>query len=153
MVRLVICALAFMMFGAAAAGLAQDARTDTKSRTTVSVERGKDVTVTGCVAQAADGSLTLTHTAGKEGTLGSYVLVAEGADRERLEEHVGDRIEVRGRAVDQGDGRLTIRNKTEVRTEAGDRRTRESRTEVKGDLEGLPFLGVRSVRMLASVCP
>jgi hypothetical protein len=46
-----------------------------------------------------------------------------------------------------------MKTESEVRTSDGDKKKRESTTKVKGDLDGLPFLGVKSVRMLATVCP
>lgn len=124
---------------------------ESKSKTRITVEEGKDVTVTGCVARSAEGALTLTHVASGEGALGSYTLV--GDDAEDLEEMIGHRVEVRGKAADKGSGKVKIETKSEVDTGAGDARKRESKTEVEGDLHGLPFLGVRSVRSLASVCP
>lgn len=151
--RNLICACAVAALAAGSAVGAQDVQTDTKSRTKISVDEGREISVTGCVARSGDGNFSLTHAAGRKGEIGSYVLVAEGKEREQLGEHVGHRVEVTGRAADQGDGRLTIRSENEVRNGAGDRRKRESTTTVKGDLEGLPFLGVKSVRMLASTCP
>ena len=42
---------------------------------------------------------------------------------------------------------------TERRDTDGDKSKTTSKAEVKGDLKGLPYLGVKDVRMLASVCP
>ncbi len=137
----------------AGVAMAQDVQTNTKSQTKLTVEGGKDVTLTGCVAQGADDNFTLTHATGKDGALGSYVLVAERGDREKLADHVGHRVEIKGKAADLGDGRLKIKTESEVATSAGDQKKRASTTSVEGDLDGLPFLGVKSVRMLASVCP
>jgi hypothetical protein len=53
-------------------------------------------------------------------------------------------MEIKGKAADKGDGRLKIETES---------KKTESRSEVKGDLDGLPFLGVKSSRMLATVCP
>lgn len=128
---------------------------DRKSRTKVTVEDGKDVTVTGCVQRAAEGGFVLTHAAGKEGVLGTYILAALDDDEDELEdldEHIGHRVEVKGKAADQGDGKIKVETKREVDTPDGER-VRRSRSEVEGDLKGLPYLGVDSVRMLATVCP
>jgi hypothetical protein len=152
-VRNLICAVVVAGFGAGATALAQDATKDSKTKTRITVEDGKDVTVTGCVARSSEGSFTLNHGAGKGGAVGSYVLLAEGDELDDLKDHVGHRVEVKGKAADMGDGRLKIKSESEVRTSEGDRKKRESTTSVKGDLEGLPYLGVKSVRMLASVCP
>lgn len=122
-----------------------------KSKTKLTVEEGKEVTVTGCVLRSAEGTFTLSHVAGVDGAMGSYTLVGEDADD--LEELVGHRVEVKGKAADKGTGKVKIETKSEVAAGAGDARKRESKTEVEGDLHGLPFLGIKSVRSLASVCP
>jgi hypothetical protein len=114
----------------------------------VVVEDGKEMTITGCVARNADGGFMLTHAAGKEGIVGSYILaLLDGGDSDELEDlkdHVGHRVEIKGKAADRGNGKI------KVQTENG---KTEAKSEVKGDLAGLPFLGVKSARMLASVCP
>jgi hypothetical protein len=117
-------------------------------KTKVVVEDGKEMTVTGCVSRGADGGYTLTHAAGKDGVVGSYILARLDTDEDdqldKLKDHVGHRVEVKGKAADKGNGRLRIQTES--------KRT-ETRSEVKGDLDGLPFLGVKSSRMIASVCP
>jgi hypothetical protein len=120
-----------------------------KSKTKITVEDGKDVTLTGCVARSAEGGFVLTHAAGKEGAAGTYVLAADEGD---LEDHVGHRVEVKGKAADKGDGKVKIESKSQVES-GGDTRKRESKTSVEGDLQGLPFLGVKSIKTLATVCP
>lgn len=153
MLRLSIHTVLAALFACGAA-LAQEL--EHKTRTRVIVEGGDSVTVTGCVQRSAEGGLVLTHAAGKDGALGSYILAALRADRDELddlEEHVGHRVEVRGKAADQGKGRIRVETKNELTTAGGERRKTESRSEVKGDLKGLPYLGVDSVRMLATVCP
>lgn len=129
-----------------AAGLALSAQDGPKTK--VIVEDGKEMTVTGCVSRGAEGGYTLTHAAGKDGVVGSYILARLDTDEDdqldKLKDHVGHRVEVKGKAADKGDGKLRI--------ETENKRT-ASKSEVKGDLDGLPFLGVKSSRMLASVCP
>jgi len=119
-----------------------------KPKTKIIVEDGKEMTVTGCITRNADGGLVITHTAGKDGAIGSYILARLGSsdddELDGLKDHVGHRMEIKGKAADKGDGRLKI--------ETENKRT-ESRSEVKGDLDGMPFLGVKSSRMLATVCP
>jgi hypothetical protein len=119
-----------------------------KPKTRVIVEDGKEMTVTGCVQRNADGGLTLTNVADKEGRVGSYILAMLDNDEDDrlddLKDHVGHRVEIVGKAADRGDGRIR------VKTENG---KTEVKSEVKGDLSGLPFLGVKSLRMIASVCP
>ena len=120
-----------------------------KAKTKITVQDGKDVTLTGCVARSAEGGFVLTHAAGKDGAAGTYVLAA---DEDDLEDHIGHRVEVKGKAADKGDGKVKIESKSEVES-GGDTRKRESKTSVEGDLQGLPFLGVKSIKTLATVCP
>lgn len=150
--RTLLCAALVSFMAAATPAIGQDVVK--KSKTRISVEDGKEITATGCVARSGDNEFSLTHAAGKSGVLGSYVLVAEGDESDELSQHVGHRVEIKGKAVDHGHGEMTVKTETEVRTEDGDKKKRESTTKVKGDdLDGLPFLGVKSVRMLAAVCP
>ena len=133
---------------AGAAASAQEV--ERKSRTKITVEDGKNVTLTGCVARGSDGNFVLSHAAGKDGALGTYILAAN--DDDDLEDRIGHRVEIKGKAADKGDGKVKIESKSEV-AGAGDTRKRESKTQVEGDLQGLPFLGVKSIRTLATVCP
>ena len=151
LVRYLLCATLVSAMAAAAPVAAQDV--SSKSKTKISVDEGKEMVVTGCVARSSEGEFSLTHAAGKNGPLGSYVLVAEGGEKDALGDHVGHRVEIKGKAADRGDGEVTIKTQSEVRSGDGDKKKRESTTRVKGDLDGLPLLGVKSVRMLATVCP
>jgi hypothetical protein len=152
-VRNLVCAVLVSVVGVGAVAVAQDASKDTKSKTRITVEDGKDVTLTGCVSRSHEGDFMLTHATGKDGREGGYLLVARGDELDELKDHVGHRVEVKGKAADRGDGRLKIETESEVRNGEGDRKKRESTTSVEGDLGGLPYLGVKSVRMVASVCP
>jgi hypothetical protein len=123
------------------------AQSNDKPKTRLVVEDGKELTVTGCVGRNPDGGYTLTNAAGKDGATGSYILARLKDDEDELEDlknHVGHRVEITGKAADKGDGRI------KVETDSG---KTETKSEMKGDLSGLPFLGVKSLRMLASVCP
>lgn len=119
-----------------------------KSETKVKVEDGKTITVTGCVGRTPAGNYTLTDVSGKDGAYRNYILV--GSDDNNLrgfDKAVGTRIEVKGKAADQGNGKVKLETKTE-----GTAGKTESKSEVKGNLEGLPYLGVKSFRTIASVC-
>ena len=118
-----------------------------KPKSRVIVEDGKEMTITGCVGRNPDGGYTLTNAAGKDGATGSYILARLKDDDDTFDDvkdHVGHRVEIKGTAADKGDGRLR------VETDSG---KTETKSEMKGDLSGLPFLGIKSLRMLASVCP
>ncbi len=123
------------------------AQSNDKPKTRLIVEDGKELTVTGCVGRNPDGGYTLTSAAGKDGATGSYILARlkdDDDEFEDLKDHVGHRVEIKGKAADKGDGRI------KVETDSG---KTETKSEMKGDLSGLPFLGIKSFRMLASVCP
>jgi len=129
---------------------AQEVERARKSETKVSVEDGRSIKATGCVERNADGGYTLTNVANKDGAMGSYILAADNDD---LKNHVGHRVEISGKAADKGKGKVTVETKSEHRDSDGDKAKTTSKAEVKGDLKGLPYLGVKDVRMLASVCP
>jgi len=134
-----------------ACGIAAAQDIDKKSQTKISVEDGKDVKVTGCVERGPDGGYLLTNVAGKDGAMSSYVLAAD--DDDDLAKHVGHRLEINGKAADQGKGKIKIETKNETKVGDSDKAKTEAKSEVKGDLKGLPYLGVKSLRMIASVCP
>src|SRR3954451_3939731 len=74
-VRNAVCAALIALVGVSVPVMAQD--TGKKSKTKISVDEGKEVSVNGCVARADDGEFSLTHAAGKDGALASYILVAK----------------------------------------------------------------------------
>ena len=131
-------------------GIASAQDIEKKTQTRVSVEDGKTITVTGCLQRSNDGEYLLTNVANKDGALGNYLLASDDDD---LANHVGHRIEVTGKAADQGKGKIKVETKNETKAGEGDKAKTESKSEVKGDLKGLPYLGVKSVRTIASVCP
>lgn len=133
-----------------ATGLAAAQDLDGKSKTKVEVKDGKDMKVTGCVERAPEGGFMLTSVANKDGALGSYILArAEGHDDiDDIGKHVGHRVEIDGTAADQGKGKITVESKSE-----GTSGKTEAKSELKGDLKGIPYLGVKSIRMIAAVCP
>jgi len=139
--------LAFVMSLAAAAGLAaaQEHQTETKQK--VTIEDGKDVTVTGCVERATNtrGGYMLTHVADKKNEYHDYAIVT---DKDDIGKYLGQRVEVDGRVTDQGDGKVKIERET--KSENPDRNVK-SKSEVEGDL-ATPFLGVRSIKTIAAVC-
>ena len=141
-----LCYTAFAILLASGLVAAQSA--DQKSTTKVMVEDGKSITVTGCVERGTEG-YTLTNVANKDGARSSYLLAATSDnDLDNLDKHVGHRVEIEGKAVDQGKGKIKVESKAE-----GTSGKTESKSEVQGDLRVLPYLGVKSLRMIASVCP
>jgi hypothetical protein len=126
---------------------AQTSKTDTKS--TVTVKDGKSVTVTGCVVPTSGGTgFMLTNVADKSGALHNYMLVSDDKD---LAKHVGHRVRIEGKATDRGDGKVKIETKTKTKVEDGDDKETTSKSEIEGT--GPSYLGVRSLKMIAAVCP
>jgi hypothetical protein len=128
---------------------------DKKSSTYIVVEDGEEMTLTGCVQRTAEGGFSLTNAAGKKGSVGTYMLAAtdDEDDLDDLDKHLGHRVEVVGKAADKGKGRIKVHTKSEMKKAEGGNAKSETKSEVKGDLAGLPFLGIKSFRMVASVCP
>jgi len=98
---------------------------------------------------ASNTGYMLTDAADKAGRVHSYMLVSDDVD---LAKHVGHRVEIKGKAADRGDAKIETESETKTRVEHGDDKETHGKTELKGDLSGLPFLGVRSVKMIAAVC-
>lgn len=126
--------------------------TDTTSKTKIIIEDGKSVEVTGCVGPGiSSGSYVLTNVADKSGSMHNYMLIANDADD--LKKHLGHRVQIDGKVTDRGDDvKVKIETETKTRTENGDRKT-ESKSEMKGESVALPYLGVKSVKMIAATCP
>jgi hypothetical protein len=138
----------FVLLAASTIGLgAQTSQTDTKS--TITVKDGKPVTVTGCVTPTSGGTgFMLTNVADKSGALHNYMLVSDDGD---LAKHVGHRVRIEGKVTDRGDGKVKIETKTKTKVEDGDDKESTRKTEIEGT--GPSYLGVRSVKMIAAVCP
>ena len=141
---------AFCIAVACSVGLvAQSGQTETKSK--VTVKDGKEVTVTGCLERTASGAgFMLTHVADKGGTMHNYMLVSDDND---LAKHVGHRLQIDGKVTDRGDGKVKVETKTKTKVEHGDDKETHSKSEMKGDMAGVPFLGVKSMKMIAAACP
>jgi hypothetical protein len=131
---------------------AQAAQTESKSK--ITVKDGQDVTVTGCVQPTASGTASgtgfmLTHVADKTGAMHNYMLVSDDGN---LAKHVGHRMQIEGKVTDKGDGKLKVETTTKTKLDGDDKETK-SKSEVKGDMAGARFLGVKSMKMIAASCP
>jgi len=125
------------------------AQTETKSK--VTVKEGQDVTVTGCIEPNASGTgYMLTHVADKKGEMHDYML-ASGEDD--FSKHVGHRVTIEGKVADKGDGKVKVETKTKTKVENGDDKETHSKSEMRGDMDGMRFLGAKSVKMIAAACP
>ena len=122
------------------------AQTDeVKSKTTTKVKGGREITTTGCVERLSDGRYGLVGTAGGGA---EYVLTG----KHDVAKHVGQRVEISGKATDFGDAKVRTETTTKIEPEHGTRQESHATTEEKGGLPGLPLLGVKSVKMLAKSC-
>jgi hypothetical protein len=120
-----------------------------KSETTVKVKDGKDVTVTGCLGKAASGDgYQLSNVEGKDVKSRAYLLVGD----DDFDDHVGHLVEVKGQASNLGDGKVEVKTTTKVEREDADDEESKSTTKLEGDLAAIPYLGVKSVKMLRSSC-
>jgi hypothetical protein len=97
----------------------------------------------------------LTNVGTTMGGLKSYHLVVDDEDdseAEKLEEYVGHKVEIRGKATDEGDATVKQTTKVKIEGPGGDRET-ETEGKLKADADGVPFLGVESVRRISKSCP
>jgi hypothetical protein len=146
----VTTAVAIGLAAMCVAGLtAQTQETKTTTTTKVEVKGGKDVTVIGCLDRRPNGDYILTKVGEKRRLKPSqYVLVTT----EDLSAHVGERMEIHGKVVADGNGKISVESKT--KTEVANGKDRESKGKTDGAISArdMPFLGVSSTRTLGSSC-
>jgi hypothetical protein len=118
---------------------AQSGTTETKTKTKIDVKDGKSITISGCLAANPGGGYMLTTVRGEQ----KYALVTD----DDLSKHIGHRMEIKGKAADRGDGKVTI----ESTGTSGSDKTKV-KTELKGDGPDMNYLGVKSVKMLSKSC-
>ena len=88
--------------------------------------------------------------ADKKNELHSYLLV--GAEND-LQNHVGHMVEIKGKAADCEDGKVKVKTKTNIDREHADDIKTESKSELKGDLIGLPCSASRTSRWSGRAVP
>jgi hypothetical protein len=145
---------ALAMAAAMAGGIeAQTVRTTTETK--IKVEGGKDVKVIGCVERTADrDGYLLTNLSGDANKHRNYLLIVDDDDTlQQITEHVGHKVEMKGKAVDHDDGEVEITSKTKREVEDGPDQKGEVKTEIKGTRAGSAYLGVESVKMISDICP
>lgn len=112
-----------------------------KEKTKIEVKGGKEVTLSGCLERSSGMTdFVLTDEVGRT----KYAVVTD----DNLDKYVDRRVEIKGRAADRGDGKVKVERKVEGTS--GD--TSEAKVEAKGDASLLPYLGLKSIRTLASTC-
>ena len=128
---------------------AQTQETQTTTKTKIEIKGGKDVTVVGCLEQRSTGEYVLTEAANSgRRERSQYVLVTS----QDLSRRVGERVQIKGKAVTNGDGKVSVESKTTTEVENGHDQESKLKTEGTSGAFDLPFLGVRSMRTLSSSC-
>src|SRR5262249_22913534 len=113
---------AFGVAAMCAIGLSAQTTTSTvDAKTKTKVKDGKEIHVTGCLERNPAGAgyvLTDSSTGGLK-----YLVVTN----DDLSKHVGQKVEVKGKATDKGDGK--VETETKAKGTSGDEKTRvESKT-------------------------
>jgi len=127
---------------------AQTQETQTTTKTKVEIKGGKDVKVIGCLDRRSNGDYVLTEVREKGLELSRYALVTS----QDLSSHVGERVEIKGKAVMNGDGKVSVESKTKTEVENGQDLETKSKTEGTSGAFVLPFLGVSSMKTLSKSC-
>jgi len=143
-------AMAIGVAAMCAAGLtAQTQETKTTTNTKIEIKGGKDVRVTGCLERRTNGDYILTEAReNRRQELSRYALVTS----EDLSRHVGERVEIQGKRVANGDGKVSIESKTKTEVENGKDHESKTKTEGTSGALDMPFLGVKSMKTVSSYC-
>jgi hypothetical protein len=143
-------ALAIGLATMCAAGLtAQTQETKTTTNTKTEIKGGKDMTVIGCLERRPNGDYMLTGVRENPRMDPSrYALITS----EDLSKHVGERVQIQGKAVVNGDGKVSVESKTKTEVENGKDQETKTKTEGTTGLLDMPFLGVSSLKTLSSFC-
>jgi hypothetical protein len=113
------------------------------------VKGGKEVAVIGCLERRPNGNYILTDIREKRPADPSrYSLLTT----EDLSKHVGERVEIRGKAVANGDGKISVESKTKTEVENGKDSETKSKTEGTSGVLDMPLLGMTSMKTLSAVC-
>jgi hypothetical protein len=68
-----------------------------------------------------------------------------------LADHVGKRVEIKGKAVEDGKGKVSIESKVKTERESQPDAKTTAKTEATSG-ETVPYLGVKSIKTLSSSC-
>ena len=143
-------ALAIGLAAMCAAGLtAQTQQTKTTTDTKTEIKGGKDITVIGCLERRPNGDYMLTGVReDRRMDPSRYALITS----EDLSKHVGERVEIQGKAVVNGDGKVSIESKTKTEVENGQDQETKTKTEGTSGAIDMPLLGVKSMKTISSFC-
>ena len=135
-----LIASAFCVAALCGAGvIAQESQVQTTRK--IEVKHGRHVDVMGCVARTGDG-LVLQNVDGQAGR--NYLLVGKSDD---LEQHVGQWVEVTGKAATADQGTVKVEDKTKVNGH-------EEKSQVQGTSGalGIAALGVDRLKKVRDNC-
>lgn len=137
-----LIASAFCVAALLSVGLiAQESEIHSKQK--IEVKHGRKVDVMGCVDRVSDG-LVLRNVNGDIGR--RYVLVGKSDD---MQKHVGEWVEITGRATDRDHGKVKVESKSRV---DGHEQKSETRVEGTNGSLDLPLLGVDHIRKVRGSC-
>jgi hypothetical protein len=143
-------AVAIGLAATCAAGLAaQSQETQTTTRTKTEIKGGKNVTMIGCLERRSDGGYVLTEVRDNRRDEHSRYALITSKD---LSRHVGERVEIKGKAVVNGDGKVSVESRTKTEVENGKDQEFKTRSEGTSGAFDLPSLGVREMKTLSSSC-
>ena len=128
---------------------AQTQETKTTTNTKIEVKGGKDVTVVGCLERRPSGAYILTDVRERCTSDPSRYAVLTSED---LSKHVGEQVEIHGKAVANGDGKISVESKTKTEVENGKDQETKTKTEGTSGLLDMPVLGMTSMKTLSSSC-
>jgi hypothetical protein len=128
---------------------AQTQETKTATRTQAEMKGGKNISVMGCLDRRENGDYVLTSIRDVRGMDPSrYTLISD----DDLARHVGERVRIEGKTVPAGNGTPPVKSGTRAGVENDE--DIETTSKVEGTAGALvpPFLGVKSLKTLASSC-
>jgi hypothetical protein len=129
--------------------MAQTQETQTTTKTKVEIKGGKDVTAIGCLERLPNGDYVLTEIRDNRRPEASRYALVTSKD---LSKHVGERVQIKGKVVTNGDGKVSVESKTKTEVENGDDLETKTKTEGTSGAFAAPFLGVDSMKTLSSSC-
>jgi hypothetical protein len=145
-----VTAVAIGLAAMCAAGLtAQTQETQTTTKTKTEIKGGKSVTMIGCLERRSDGGYVLTDVRENSRNEHSRYSLITSKD---LSRHVGERVEIKGKAVVNGDGKVSVESRTRTEVENGKDQETKTKSEGTSGTFDLPSLGVREMKTLSSSC-
>jgi len=139
--------VALALTGIGAVAQTQETETTTKTKTKVELKGGREVTVRGCLDRAGEGYVLTTLSNDRDRDKHNYALVSD----EDLAKHRGELVEIKGKTTEDGDGKVSVEARQKTEGEHG-KDEAVTKTEATSGTRGLPFLGVTSIKKLASSC-